>query len=379
MEALPHPRQQERLKTLHAYNVLDTERERDFDQIVELAARICGTPISVINLIDERRQWFKAETGLGVRETPLETSLCAHAILQDEFVEIPDTLKDPRMATNPMCLDEPGLRFYAGALLVAENGLPLGTLCVLDHTPRTLNDLQRDTLRVLARQVMNQLDLRRALRLQTMLRKEVDHRVKNSLMTVAALTRMQARAATGDDTRRALAAVHGRIETVAALHQELSKSESGDRISLGRYLRGVVSLIDGHRPAHVVVDVACGEDIDVSSARASNIGAIVNEFVTNSFKHAFPGGREGTVIVTCGSDSDGFLELTCRDDGVGFARPADDDGDGDASLGLKIIRASAASLGGAVEVAELDRGYGIRLRFPAKGGDADAAAEAISA
>lgn len=367
MKPVPHPRQKERLQTLRAYGVLDTERECDFDQIVDLAARVCGAPISVINLIDESRQWFKAETGLGVRETPLENSICAHAILEHEFVEIPDTRADPRMADNPLCTDEPGLRFYAGALLKAENGMPLGTLCVLDHQPRALNDLQRDTLRVLARQVMNQLDLRRTLRMQTMLRKEVDHRVKNSLMTVAALTRMQARLVRDDVTKQALAAVHSRIETVAALHQELSNSETGDRIDLGRYLRGVINLIDGHRPAHVTVDVECGDGVDVTSARASNIGAIVNEFVTNSFKHGFRDGRQGSVSVTCKQDESGNMVLACKDDGAGFdPGPADDGGSSSSStsLGLKIIQASAASLGGAVEVMTLDRGYGIRLRFP---------------
>lgn len=363
MKAAPHPRQKERLQTLHAYGVLDTEREQDFDQIVNLAARICGAPISVINLIDEARQWFKAETGLGVRETPLETSICAHVILENDFVEIADTRTDPRMCDNPLCTDEPGLRFYAGALLRADNGMPLGTLCVLDHQPRALDDLQRDTLRVLARQVMNQLDLRRTLRMQTMLRKEVDHRVKNSLMTVAALTRMQARVAKDDVTKQALAAVHSRIETVAALHQELSKSETGDRINLGRYLRGVINLIDGHRPAHVTVDVDCGDGVEVTSARASNIGAIVNEFVTNSFKHGFGDGRRGTVNVTCHEDDQGNMVLVCKDNGAGFDPGPADDG-GSTSLGLKIIQASAASLGGAVEVMTLDRGYGIRLRFP---------------
>ncbi len=103
VRANPHPQQDQRLRTLYNYEILDTPREEEFDEIVELAAEICGAPISVINLIDKDRQWFKAEVGLNARETPLETSLCSHAILEDPFVEIPDTLKDPRMADNPLC------------------------------------------------------------------------------------------------------------------------------------------------------------------------------------------------------------------------------------------------------------------------------------
>ncbi len=93
MKAQHHPFEPARLAALRAYDVLDTPREADFDEIVMLASPICDAPISVINLIDEKRQWFKAETGLGVRETPLDTSLCAHVILEDEFIEIPDTLR----------------------------------------------------------------------------------------------------------------------------------------------------------------------------------------------------------------------------------------------------------------------------------------------
>jgi hypothetical protein len=165
MKASSHPRQEARLAALRGYNILDTPREADFDEIVALASQICEAPISVVNLVDAERQWFKAEVGLGVRETPIETSICAHAILEEAFVEIPDTLQDQRMRGNALCDGEPGLRFYAGAQLQTPDGLPLGTLCVLDYKPRTLTPLQRNAIIVLGRQVMAQLDLRLALRL----------------------------------------------------------------------------------------------------------------------------------------------------------------------------------------------------------------------
>ena len=156
----------ERLSTLQEYGILDTEPEQAFDDIVKLAARICGAPIAVVNLIDRGRQWFKAETGLGVRETPLDTSFCAHALLQDDGMVVPDATMDARFEGNPLVTGEAGLRFYAGRLLKSPDGYPLGTLCVLDTRarPEGLTPLQTDALDVLSRQVMAQLELRRAIR-----------------------------------------------------------------------------------------------------------------------------------------------------------------------------------------------------------------------
>ena len=157
-------REMRRLQALHRYDILDTPREAAFDEIAQLAAEICGTPIAVVNLIDEGRQFFKAEVGLGVRETPLETSFCAKAILEDDFLLVPDATLDHRFDCNPLVTGDPGLRFYAGALLKTQEGLPIGTLCVLDMQPKALTPLQQRTLQVLARQVMSQLDLRLALK-----------------------------------------------------------------------------------------------------------------------------------------------------------------------------------------------------------------------
>lgn len=152
-----------RLDALHAYGILDTPREAAFDDITRLAAFICEAPIAVVNLIDRDRQWFKSEIGLGVRETPLDTSICAHAILQQDLFVVPDTLQDARFRSNPLVTGDPHLRFYAGALLKTPDGLPLGTVCVLDTQPRLLRPEQTEALRALARQAMAQIELRRLL------------------------------------------------------------------------------------------------------------------------------------------------------------------------------------------------------------------------
>lgn len=153
-----------RLGALHRYNILDTPTESEFDDFAQLAAHLCQAPIAVINFIDDHRQWFKSEIGLGVRETPLDVSICRHAILQPGLFVVPDTTLDPRFQNNPLVTGEPHLRFYAGALLESSEGLPLGTLCVLDHQPRRLGEAQGRALLLLARQVMTVLELRLAVR-----------------------------------------------------------------------------------------------------------------------------------------------------------------------------------------------------------------------
>jgi PAS domain S-box-containing protein len=155
-------REARRLQALARYDVLDSPREQAFDEIAALAAALCRTPIAVVNFIGEGRQFFKAEVGIGARETPLETSFCVRALLEEEFLQVPDASTDPRFAGNPLVTGAPHLRFYAGALLKTEEGLPIGTLCVLDHEPRQLDAAQEQALRVLARQIMTALELRRA-------------------------------------------------------------------------------------------------------------------------------------------------------------------------------------------------------------------------
>ena len=339
--ASPHPHQNQRLAALYDYEILDTDREREFDEIVQLAAATCGTAISVINFIDAERQWFKAETGLGVRETPLATSLCSHVILEDEFVEIQDTLLDQRMSDNPLCCSDPGLRFYAGALLKTADGLPLGTLCVLDYEPRELTPLQRDTIRVLASQVMAQLELRKTLRHAEMLRKEVDHRVKNSLQSLSSLVRLSGRKAKIEETTEALATIGSRIDAVAMLHEELYRTDAGHIIELGRYIENLMPHFRQIAPDNITLNCQAIET-KVSSNEAVAVGTLINEFVANAFKHAFPDNRDGQIdVVVTRNANDRRIRVNCRDNGVGLLKDVNLSTGG---LGMQIAAVISAEL-----------------------------------
>lgn len=154
--------EEERLQELLKYKILDTPEERGFDDIVQLASQLCQAPISLITLVDSRRQWFKARVGVGpdLKETSRDIAFCAHTIHSEKLLEIKDLLKDKRFANNPLVLNEPKIRFYAGAPLISPIGHKLGTLCVLDTRPRTLEPEQRFALEALAKQVMQQFELK---------------------------------------------------------------------------------------------------------------------------------------------------------------------------------------------------------------------------
>jgi len=163
IEQVPSPGNPLRLAALRELNILDTETEKVYDDISKLTADLCETPICLVSLVEEDRQWFKSEVGLGIYETPIEQSICAHAITQNDYLEISDTHLDSRTQNNSLCQGDKPIRFYAGAILRTLEGWPLGTLCVLDYKPRQMTDIQRRILDVHAKSVTRQLELTRAL------------------------------------------------------------------------------------------------------------------------------------------------------------------------------------------------------------------------
>jgi len=164
MSALIPRNEKKRLKVLWQYEVLDTVPEEVFDDLTELAAKICEAPIALISLVDEDRQWFKAKVGTTLSETARDFSFCSYAITQSDLFIVPDATRDERFANSPLVTAEPKIRFYAGAPLITPDGHALGTLCVIDKVPRQLRPEQEQALRILAHHVVSQLELRRRSR-----------------------------------------------------------------------------------------------------------------------------------------------------------------------------------------------------------------------
>lgn len=155
----------QRLSALNAYRILDTDPEGAFDDIVKLASHLCSTPVALVSLVEADRQWFKARVGFELCETPISQSVCQHALRQTETLVIPDLTVDPRTASNTLVTEPPFIRFYAGAPLVTPAGVVIGTLCVIDTVvrPEGLTDTQTEMIEALARQVIVQMEYRKAL------------------------------------------------------------------------------------------------------------------------------------------------------------------------------------------------------------------------
>lgn len=157
-----HIKEVERLTELKSYNILDTLPDQDYDGLTKIAAQICDVPIALISLVDNDRQWFKSSFGLDATETPRDVSFCGHAINDiDNTLIVEDARKDERFFDNPLVVGGPEVIFYTGVPLKSSNGLPLGTLCVIDSKPRVLTNEQNEALKALSKQVINLLALRK--------------------------------------------------------------------------------------------------------------------------------------------------------------------------------------------------------------------------
>ena len=292
----------ERLAALRSYRVLDTPPEPEFDDLVQLAARACQTPVALISLIDERRQWFKAQVGLGVRQTPLDRSICLSAMLLPGLTIVPDLTEDPRFVGNPLVTGEPHLRFYAGAVLRTPDGVPLGALCVLDHMPRDITQEQASTLTMLARQVMSQLELRRAIaerddvleanrtfeQRQSLLVRELHHRVKNTLATVQALVGATRRSTGSFDAF--YRSFSNRITSLAKTHNLLTEDYWQTAPLREIALNELKPFAESRQPRFMLI----GPPVELSADLAVPVGMALHELTTNAICHgalSVPGGH----------------------------------------------------------------------------------------
>lgn len=224
-----------RLKELYRYEVLDTSYEDEFNDVVHLAATICNTPIALVSLIDQQRQWFKAKLGIEANEFPRDISFCGHTINADTAVfEVSDATKDERFLDNPLVVESPYIRFYTGIPLINNNGFKVGTISVMDTQPRTLNEVQIFTLQTLARQVVKLLD-------QNLLNKQLEQQQEKLQQQMEMQNRILSIIA--HDVRNPIGAVKSIIELNAK--KILSQHDSVELMNMaGKQIDGTVELLN---------------------------------------------------------------------------------------------------------------------------------------
>lgn len=381
--------EKERLEALQRYGILDTAAEPDFDAITTLLSAICETPIALVSLVDRERQWFKSKVGLAAGETHRDLAFCAHAILQDEVMVVPDVTRDPRFADNPLVLEDPRIRFYAGAPLITPDNFAIGTLCAIDVKPRELTPNQRMALKTLSRHVVDLLELR--LRLQqtrdlnqaleqanaqrTRFFANMNHEMRTPLSAILGFSRRLQKRIEKDTVPPY---VHEGINIIADAAQrladmvddvlDLSKIDAGkmtlqqqpfDPVAVMRSVVNTVSVVAEERGVIVQLQVPDGVPAAVVGD-AKKVGQIVLNLLSNAVKFTAPGKR-----VTVGCEyTDQRLTLIVADEGVGIAKqdvdriflpfeqisiaaPEDTKGTG---LGLAIVKSLVDLMGGSISV-----------------------------
>ncbi len=377
MSRVPIPASEvSRLKTLLGYEILDTPPEEGFDDLVRLASMVCGTPIALISLVDSKRQWFKARVGLDATETPREMAFCAHAICTVDMLVVPDTTRDERFSANPLVTDAPNIRFYAGMPLIAPDGEALGTICAIDRVPRQITAEQRSALECISRQVVSQLELRRArakmaavLNEKIVLLNEVNHRVKNNLQILQSVIDMQSRRTADAAAVDALREVKSRVRSMALIHDTLYISNNVAHVKVAGFLKRLTrDLHAAYAGAEAQIEFAVSaEGIALPMKAAIPCGLIVNELVTNAFKYAFVGRTHGRINVAM-TVLDGTVNLTVSDDGAGLAHA--ESNRTEASLGTTLVELLAAQLNGTfARPSEGKPGYSVSFPLPSAESD----------
>ncbi len=366
-----------RLAAVRRYDILDTPPDGSFDRITAIAASLFSAPISIISLVDHDRIWFKSHHGLDVEQTDRLPGLCASAVLQSQPWLLTDAKTDVRSLTNPLVAGEFGLRFYLGIPLRTHDGFNLGTLCVIDNAPRTVNDQQIADLTGLASIVMDQMELRlsarravadlelvikqkdAALQRAVLMAKEVDHRVMNSLQLTSGLLQVQHRTLRNSQAAEQVALAAARVSAIALVHRHIYMNENVGTTDCKVYLEGLCkdlseTLRQENRPPIVVEAI----EAPILTQRIVPVGLIVAELVTNAAKHG-----DGTITVSFKRSDSGGFSLSVSDEGQGL--PANYDA-AKGGLGTRVITAMSEQLGGHLHAGTVEGSgrFGFTVLFP---------------
>lgn len=379
MNIVPFPEpnaEARRLAAVRRYDILDTPADGSFDRITAVAARLFDVPIAIISLVDEDRIWFKSHHGLDAEQIDREPGLCASAIMSAEPWILTDAKTDVRSLANPLVAGDFGLRFYVGVPLRTSDGYNLGTLCVIDREPRPVTEDQIEQLSDLASVVMDQMELRLsarravadlsgvvaqkdlALQRSSLMAKEIDHRVMNSLQLVAGLLSLQGRGVGDAGISEQLAFAANRVNAIAQVHRHIYLSEGLESVESREYLQRLCQDLGAILKSEIHVEAM---EVDVLTAQVIPLGLMVNELVTNAAKH---GG--GEITVSFGHGGAGNYRLQVSDQGPGL--PPGFDPMAGKSLGMKVITSLVKQLGGELTFGAGDTvGARFTVLFPIQG------------
>lgn len=349
--------EKERLNELYYLGILDTIQEEIFDGLTQIASTLCDTPISLISLIDDKRQWFKSNHGLNVRETNKKYSFCAHALhTPDDFFVVEDSRTDPRFTDNPLVKDDPNVIFYAGYPIVTENGLPIGSFCVIDNHPRQLNKSQLNALKSLAKQAINIMTfkksekyLKQKIEDKNTLLKEVHHRVKNNFQLVSSLLSLQAAFVDDAKTKALFRYIQYRINSQVVIHELLYESADLNSIDLNNYVHKLVtnnikSMKGSNHNFKLDIDF---EPITLNINTSIPLGLIINEIVTNALKYGIKNNNNDLLYIKINRFNAGTFLLKIGDNGPGINEQTQFRNSN--SLGLELVHSLVLQLKGNIE------------------------------
>ncbi|MEI7012232.1 hybrid sensor histidine kinase/response regulator [Leptospira licerasiae] len=350
MENLPYSvapiseNEEERIKALKRYRILDTPSEEKYDGIVKAASLICGTPIALISLIDSERQWFKARMGLEVNETPRQISFCQFAVSENKALVVEDALNDPRFRQNPLVLNDPNIRFYAGAPLRTPDGYVLGTLCVIDTQPKKISEAEVKALEALANSVVSFMELDaksqaliqlQSVALELQKAKEqffinMNHELRTPVHGILGMVDLLRQTQNPELQREYLDSLTESSEHLIRLINDVidfSKAESGslhfsfkefDMISLlEKYAEEASDKAFKKGLAFKTILPPARESIDVKSD-SIRVRQVLSNLVSNALKFTEKGGITVELDLERETETDVTLTLSVKDTGIGI-------------------------------------------------------------
>lgn len=340
---VPH-NEAERLDALKRYNILDTLPDQVFDDATALVSYICGTPIAYISFIDESRQWFKSKIGFDISEVPREITLSRYTIMDSKLVEIPDTLLHERFKDDPNVTDGYKIRFYVGMPITTPDGYVIGVLCAVDHEPRQLNENQRNALNIVARHVINTLELGtknielaqqkkiadRAVKAKESFLANMSHEIRTPLNAVIGFTELLSETSLDEQQQGFVKDVQIAGENLIVIVNDildLSKIESGNLtleqrpFELKRALKHVYDLLKVK--VHKGVDFNLFLDAELPEVISGDQGRL-NQIMVNLAGNALKFTMEGEVIISVkkmAETKDGYeIRFSVKDTGIGISQ-----------------------------------------------------------